>query len=121
MVGKTLNSTGRVMYIETSSTITEMVILALIRKSSRNDGSGAIIAMTMPSTASGTLISARFPNRDSILALAGTVFPCVFGARPRALGELGVETAGAETGVIWGVAAMPASVGAFALPSGRPE
>src|SRR5579862_1133535 len=64
-VGKTLNSTGLVMYIETSSTITEIVMLALISKSSRKGGSGMIIARTMPKTASGMLNSERFPNRDA--------------------------------------------------------
>ena len=37
-MGKTLNSTGLVMYIATISTITDIMMLAMIRKSSRNPG-----------------------------------------------------------------------------------
>ena len=61
-VGKTLNSTGRRIYIETSSTTTEMVMFAEIRTSRMKDGSGMIIVMMMPSTAIGTPKSALVPN-----------------------------------------------------------
>ena len=44
-LGKTLNSTGRVMYIETSRITVEIVMLALMSRSIRNAGSGAIIAI----------------------------------------------------------------------------
>ena len=99
-VGNTLNSTGREMYIETISTITDSVMLALISTSSRNDGMGAIIAITMPSTASGTLSSLQFPNRDGALVCGWTIFACAFGAIPRALADPGAETVGAEMGAI---------------------
>ena len=52
-VGKTLNSAGFVMYIATSRTITDMVMLTLIRMSRKNVGSGVIIANTMPKTEMG--------------------------------------------------------------------
>ena len=42
------------MYIETSSTMTDSVMLAEISTSSRNGGIGVIIASTMASTAIGT-------------------------------------------------------------------
>src|SRR5262249_22640961 len=80
-VGKTLNSTGLTIYIETSSTITEMVIFALMRMSRRNDGMGAIMASTMPSTERGTLSSEGFPIRDTPVLAAG-------------LGVCGLEAAG---------------------------
>ena len=57
------------MYIETSRTITETVMFALINMSSRKLGSGMIMAITMPSTASGTLSSAKLPS----------IFPVDFG------------------------------------------
>jgi len=47
-VGKTLNSTGRVIYIDTRSTITDRVILALIRMSRRKLGMGMIIPERFP-------------------------------------------------------------------------
>src|SRR5579862_8495471 len=107
-VGKTLNSTGRVMYIETSSRITEIVMFALMRISSRNEGIGAIIAKTMPKTAKGTLKSAIFPNRDADLD-GFAVFALTAGLEvpPRECGA-GPGRAGgcAETGAICGVAAM---------------
>ncbi len=55
-MGKTLNSTGLVMYSDTSSTTTDMVMLVLISRSSSNDGSGVTIASTMARTATGTPI-----------------------------------------------------------------
>ena len=57
VVGNTLKSAGLVMYIATSSTITDIVILPLISRSRKNDGSGVIIAITMPSTTTGMAIS----------------------------------------------------------------
>src|SRR5690242_12235603 len=73
VVGKTLNSTGFVMYIATRRTITDMVILALMRMSSRNGGSGMIIARTMASTAIGMVSSRQFPAgfTDPAVILAG--------------------------------------------------
>ena len=59
MVGKTLNSTGRTIYMETSSTRTDSVILALISRSSKMAGNGRIMAITMASTIIGTPISAQ--------------------------------------------------------------
>jgi len=64
-VGKTLNSTGRVMYIDTRSTITDRVMLALIRMSSRKLGMGMIIARTIPKTARGTAKSEMPLKRDT--------------------------------------------------------
>jgi hypothetical protein len=56
-VGNMLNSTGREIYIETIRTTTPRVMFALIRRSSRNAGSGVIIAMTIARTTSGTATS----------------------------------------------------------------
>src|SRR5258706_12612186 len=102
-VGNTLNSTGRVMYIETSRTITETVMFALISTSSRKEGIGAIIARTIPKTASGTLKSARFPNRDARVGAPTEAFfsRCLAGPPAR---WSGIEDDG--TGAIWDVAAM---------------
>src|SRR5579871_4563061 len=83
VVGKMLNSTGLVMYIETSSTITETVMLALISRSNKNDGIGMIIASTMPRTAKGTAISPRFPNRDFSEGDAPAAFEGVFAGAAR--------------------------------------
>jgi hypothetical protein len=52
------------MYIDTRSTMTETVMLALIKMSSRKLGIGMIIARTIPNTARGTPKSERAPNRD---------------------------------------------------------
>src|SRR5271165_7530402 len=60
VVGKTLKSAAFVMYIEDSSTMTENVMLAEISTSRRIDGSGMIMASTMPSTASGMASSLQF-------------------------------------------------------------
>jgi hypothetical protein len=115
-VGNTLNSTGRVMYIETRRTITEMVMFALMRKSSRNDGSGAIIAMTIPSTAMGTLSSAQlFPARDVGVTGPAPFFARVraaaFAARLRGSGEPPPSaSAGTETGAIFGAGTMSAGL-----------
>src|SRR4051794_31970849 len=57
VVGNVLNSTGFVMYIETISTMTDNMMSAEIRKSSRNAGSGVIIAITIARTPTGTAIS----------------------------------------------------------------
>ena len=108
-VGNTLNSTGRVMYIETSSKITEMVLFALISTSRRNDGIGEIIAITIPSTAKGMVISAIFPNRDAFLTAFTDAGELCFAAFPRWDGGLaGRPTVGAETGPICGVEAISA-------------
>src|SRR5271168_2848865 len=77
VVGKTLNSTGLVMCRDTRSTIRDIVILAEMRRSRRNGGSGVIIASTMPSTAIGTANSRQF----TAVAEAG--------AAGRAAGEAG--------------------------------
>src|SRR5579872_1769421 len=57
IVGKTLNSTGRVMYIDTIITITDIMMSVTIRTSSMMLGMGVIRATTMASTASGTASS----------------------------------------------------------------
>jgi hypothetical protein len=69
------------MYMETSRTITETVMLALIRTSSKKAGIGAIIANTIPNTANGTASSDRFPIRDAagLLTLPAAGFLTVVG------------------------------------------
>ena len=57
VVGKTLNSTGRVIYIATIITITDIMMSATIRMSSTNPGNGVISAMTIARTAMGTVSS----------------------------------------------------------------
>src|SRR6266851_5132257 len=101
VVGKTLNSTGLVIYIETSSTITEMVMLALISTSSKKAGMGAIIAKTIPKTASGTVRSAIFPNRDD-----GGGGEETYSDECRAGPPGGRGREDAKTGEMWEVAAM---------------
>jgi hypothetical protein len=81
-VGNTLNSTGLRIYIETSRTMTETVIVALIRMSSRNGGMGMTIARTMPRTARGMLNSAGFPKRGLTAGTAtGALAGCAFSLR----------------------------------------
>ena len=53
-MGKTLKSTGFVMYIATISTMTDIMMSATISKSSRKLGMGAISATTIARTAAGT-------------------------------------------------------------------
>lgn len=74
VVGKTLNSTGRVTYIPTSKIITLSVMLAEINRSTRNGGIGTTMARTMPSTALGTA-SSPHGSRLSTGAAAGDAFP----------------------------------------------
>ncbi len=57
------------MYIAPMSTMTDIEMLALIRRSSTIVGSGAIIANTMPKTARGTEISLQL-TRDRIPSVA---------------------------------------------------
>src|SRR6266849_1588698 len=57
VVGNTLNSTGRMMYMETISTITDIMMSVTKKKSSRKLGMGAMSARMMASTAMGTAIS----------------------------------------------------------------
>src|ERR1019366_2964138 len=54
VVGKEVNSTGRIRYRDTISTITDTRMSVTIRKSRTSAGSGVISAITMASTASGT-------------------------------------------------------------------
>ncbi len=76
-------------------------MLALMRMSNRNDGIGMIMANTMPSTASGTANSERFPNwvatQDDPLAgfAKGATVPPRAGAVAR-----GFATPVPETGAI---------------------
>src|SRR6185369_7037084 len=103
-VGKTLNSTGRVMYMETSSTITEIVMLVLISMSSRKAGSGMIIASTIPKTASGTATSERAGRRDAVEPETAGWFLLT---GPRAAGGgVGLPRGFPETGAICDVAAI---------------
>jgi hypothetical protein len=48
------------MYSATNKTITDIVMFVLISRSSKNGGSGMIIAKMIPSTATGTEMSERF-------------------------------------------------------------
>src|SRR5258706_4963382 len=116
VVGKTLNSTGRVICIETSITITERVMFALIRRSRTKDGSGVIIARTIPKTASGTPNSASVPRRDaSPDFVAGGEVPCfLLTARGGSSPHPG---RGVEKGPIWGVAAIFGVGGAGLAPT----
>ena len=57
VVGNTLNSTGRPMYIATIITMTDIMMSITIRKSSTKLGSGVISAMTIAKTAMGTASS----------------------------------------------------------------
>ena len=54
VVGNTLNSTGRVIYIATIITITDIMMSVTIKMSSMKPGRGVIRAMTIASTAIGT-------------------------------------------------------------------
>lgn len=54
VVGYTLNSTGRVIYMPMTSTITDNVMFMAISASSTIAGSGMIIVRTIDSTAMGT-------------------------------------------------------------------
>ncbi len=58
VVGNTLNSTGLRMFIATSSTTTDSVMLTTISRSIRNAGSGVTMASTIASTPRGTASSA---------------------------------------------------------------
>src|ERR1700677_4246105 len=60
VVGKTLNSTGFRMYIETIMTTTDIMMSVTIRPSSTTPGSGVIKAITMPRTAIGAASSFQF-------------------------------------------------------------
>ena len=57
VVGKTLNSTGRLIYMATIRTVTEIMMSMTSKKSSRAPGRGVISAMMMLTTAIGTLNS----------------------------------------------------------------
>src|SRR5579871_2946744 len=121
VVGNTLNSTGRPMYMATNSTMTESVMLALISRSSRKLGMGRIIAMMIPITARGTPISEMLPNRD--VNPGATPPPAIFAperalaAVPRGfLSPLGDTAGGAGTGFSCGAAAMYGGYGAIQPP-----
>ena len=102
-----LNSTGRVMYIETSNTITETVMLALINTSSRKLGIGMIIASTMPKTVSGTASSERFPKAETRLELFADCGAAGFPAARGGVGTSGpVPMPAALIGPIWDGAAI---------------
>ena len=64
VVGKTLNSTGFRMYMETIITTTDIMMSVTIRMSSMKPGTGVISAITMPSTAIGTPNSFQLVNRS---------------------------------------------------------
>ena len=106
VVGKTLNSTGLVIYIETSSTTTEIVMLELISMSSRNAGSGMIMASTTPRTAKGTLSSAKVPMPPA-KRLGEAATGLRFGPFERGgVALLGPPAVGAEMGPICAGAAI---------------
>ncbi|HYK58586.1 MAG TPA: hypothetical protein VEV85_04080 [Bryobacteraceae bacterium] len=64
-VGKTLNSTGRVIYIDTRSTITDRVILALYQDVEEEARHGHDHPRTIPKTARGTAKSEMPLKRDT--------------------------------------------------------
>jgi hypothetical protein len=72
--------------------MTENVIFALIKISSRNEGSGVIIANTMPSTAIGIANSRQFTPRplDAARLAAAGGFAMARGAALGATRTLGV-------------------------------
>src|SRR5271170_2645359 len=71
--------------------MTERVILALIKMSSKKGGSGAIIASTMPRTAIGTANWRQFaPTRGDAGEPGGTVFGAARAAGLAATRTLGV-------------------------------
>ena len=77
VVGKVLNSTGFVMYIETIRTTTDSMMSAAISRSRRNAGNGVIIAITIASTPTGTAISPECLQRHDyggICRAAATLF-----------------------------------------------
>ena len=118
MVGKTLNSTGLVMCMETNNTITETVMLALINTSRRKAGMGMIIAMTIPKTARGTPNSERFPNRTDEVGLSagGECGLAATFARPP-LGLLAVPAGFPAMGAISEVAAIAGCNSALSGPA----
>ena len=71
VVGNEVNSTGRTRYSETISTVTDIRMSVTISRSSTKPGSGVIRATTMPSTASGTAISAERRSSGSACHPAG--------------------------------------------------
>ena len=71
VVGNDVNSTGRIRYSETISTITDIRMSVTISRSSTKPGSGVISATTMPSTASGTAICAELRRGSSCPATRG--------------------------------------------------
>jgi hypothetical protein len=79
-VGKTPNSTGLLMCIETRRTIVDKVIFAVIRISSKNGGRGITIAMRIPKTAIGTTSShgsSLFHPEVDVFFKSGRILPAV--------------------------------------------
>ena len=64
VVGKTLNSAGRTMYMATIITTTDSMMSVTMRMSSTKGGRGVIRVTTIARTASGTA-SSRKPRPDS--------------------------------------------------------
>jgi hypothetical protein len=72
-VGKTLNSTGRPMYMATIITITDIMRSSTMRMSSMKLGSGVMSAMTISNTAMGTASSPALerPTEGILIAPGG--------------------------------------------------
>src|SRR5579875_3451441 len=60
VVGNTLKSTGFRIYMVTMSTMTDIMMSSTINRSSNAGGTGVINAITIASTATGTVNSVRF-------------------------------------------------------------
>src|ERR1041384_1738609 len=71
VVGKTLNSTGRVIYIETIITMTDIMISITIRMSRRKPGRGVMSAITIARTAIGMVRSPSAVRENAIFRGAG--------------------------------------------------
>src|SRR5271170_8434419 len=97
-VGKTLNSTGRPIYMATIITMTDIMRSSTIRKSRMKLGSGVIRAITIISTAMGTPSSLRLDrfNAASGFAAAGPVGAVV--ARAGTISNLCADFQGLELG-----------------------
>ena len=76
VVGKTLNSTGRRMYIATIITTTDIMMSVTMRRSRAKGGSGVMRAMTIPSTASGTPTSRQVARFIPDICFSAAALPC---------------------------------------------
>src|SRR5580692_4548336 len=100
-VGKTLNSTGRPMYMATIITMTDIIRSNTIRMSSRKLGSGVMRAITMRRTAMGTPSSPTLERPTAAILAAPTGLAAGAGLRVAfacAMGLLRAHFQGLELG-----------------------